>query len=387
MKKVGIAYISPGSTFVNPLFTEDGKKVLDSRVVITKEMISSFRARYGEYLYYDPSSEKVKIPHYRVNIVYNNAKTILDEIEKTNKLSKTGFHAAEKVVDEILSELNSIEVEAIDLLKDLSSFDDYIYNHSVNVGFMAAVLAMKMNVFGDDELRSLSLSAYLHDIGHKQIDKQLLNKEGSFNISEFQKVKRHPQLGYEMIKGVGNSDAVIQQGILFHHEKYNNSGYYQLPYDNLPVYPKIISICDIYDALTTVRPFRKQSFSTIQALHAIINSINTIFDYDLVEKFVEIMPSLLNFEDEIFKKDDILALNSEELALVEKYNPKNVLKPEVKVICKFKKNQGKLSVSYYNEPQLISLVNDSRKVEKIINNPSQIETILSALKERSRRLL
>lgn len=382
MKKVDILYISPGSSFVNPLFSEDGKKVLEARVSITKEMIESFQAKFGKYLYYDSSNEKVKIPHYRVNIVYNNAKTILDEVEKTNKLSKSGYRAAEQVVDEVLSELNSIEIEEIDLLKELSSFDDYIYNHSVNVGFMTAVLAKRMKKFNEDELRSITLSAYLHDIGHKQIDKQLLNKEGAFNVSEFQKVKRHPQLGYEMIKNVNNTDPIVQQGVLFHHEKYNNNGYYQLPYENLPVFPKIISICDIYDALTTIRPFRKESFSPVQAVHAIINSIDTIFDYELVSEFIRIMPSLLNCTEDIFRKNDICALNSEELALIDSYNPENILHPEVRVFCKFKKVQGKIAASYYSEAKPVKLSDDGIHIVKVINNANQLDTIRLSLKEK-----
>ena len=382
MKKVDLLYISPGSSFVNPLFSEDGKKVLEARIAITKEMIESFQEKYGKYLYYDSSNEKVKIPHYRVNIVYNNAKTILHEFEKTNKLSKTGYRAAEQVVDEVLSELNSIEIEEIDLLKELSSFDDYLYNHSVNVGFMTAVLAKRMKKFNEDELRSITLSAYLHDIGHKQIDKQLLNKEGAFNVSEFQKVKRHPQLGYEMIKNVNNTDPIIQQGVLFHHEKFNNNGYYQLPYENLPVFPKLISICDIYDALTTVRPFRKESFTSIQAVHAIINSIDTIFDYKLVSDFINIMPSLLNCTEDIFKKNDICALNSEELALIDSYNPDRILQPEVRVFCKFKRVQGKIAASYYSEAKPVKLSDDGIHIVKVINNANQLDTIRLALKEK-----
>ncbi|HPM35120.1 MAG TPA: hypothetical protein PLE16_11060, partial [Spirochaetota bacterium] len=155
-----------------------------------------------------------------------------------------------------------------------------------------------------------------------------------------------------------------------------------LPYENLPVFPKLISICDIYDALTTVRPFRKESFTSIQAVHAIINSIDTIFDYELVSDFINIMPSLLNCTEDIFKKNDICALNSEELALIDSYNPDRILQPEVRVFCKFKRVQGKIAASYYSETKPVKLSDDGIHIVKVINNANQLDTIRLALKEK-----
>lgn len=381
MIKIDLSYVSPGSSFVHPLYTESGQRVLEPRVIITREMISQFLDKYGPALFYTPGQEKVRIPHYRIKIAYNGAREILDEIGKTNKLSKKGYQAAERVVDEILSDLSSMEIEAIDLLKELSGFDDYLYNHSVNVGFLATVFAMRSGYFTHDEVRSLSLGAYLHDIGHKEIDTQLLNKEGAFDASEFQKIKRHPQLGYEMIKKVDNNDPIVQQSVLFHHEKFNGNGYYQLPYENLPLFPKIISICDIYDALTTPRPFRKTPFSNAQALRAILNTVDSIFDGELVDRFMRVMPKLLNTaQGELYAPGEICALSTMELALIDTVHDDDPMHPEVSAFCGFRHTPTGLSVQYYNtlEPKQLK----DTYITKIITNDAQLDNIRKALRER-----
>lgn len=380
--KVDLDYITPNSSFIYPLYSDKGDKVLESRTVLTSKMINNIKIKYGHFLYFTDTGEKAVIPHYRMKIAYNNAKDILNEIEKTDKLSKAGYHEAEKVVDEILNDLYKVDVESIKLLKELDTFDEYLFNHLVNVGVMSAIFANKLGNFTPEELKGLTLGGYLIDIGQKKIDKQLLNKEGKLDVSEFQKLKRHPQLGYEIIKKIDQSNPIILQSILFHHEKVNNKGYYQLPYEHLPIYPKIISVCDIFDALTTERPFRKYAISPSDALKAILNSTNSHFDYSLISQFINLMGPLLNNAQAFYKQEDICELDSSELALIINHNNDDLMKPEVLVFCKFDRQKTQIVVDYYKNPQLVDLKTDRRKLRKILSNSNQIDAIKKTLTEK-----
>ncbi|MBN1500828.1 MAG: HD domain-containing protein [Spirochaetes bacterium] len=377
--KIDLTYIKPNSSFIRPLFSEEGHKILESRVELTQPVLDTIISKYGSIVYSIQTSEKVVIPHYRMKIAYNSSKEILDEIEKTDKLSKTGYKIAEKVIEDVLSDLYTIQIDEISLLKELMSFDEYLYNHSVNVGIMTAIFGKGLKMFSREELKSLTLGAYLIDIGQKKLDKQLLNKEGRYDVNELTKIRRHPQLGYELIKNINDKDAIVLQSILFHHEKFNNNGYYQLPYENLPIYPKLITVCDIYDALTTVRPFRKEALSAPNALRSVVNTSDLMVDRNIIKDFVRIMTPLLHEGESFIYPGDICELNSQELALVKSINPSDILNPVVLVFCKFERIKNNLKVIYYKHVTEIDLNSDVRYVNKILNNENQISMIKQAL--------
>jgi len=307
----------------------------------------------------------------------------MDEIIKTDKISKGKYRESEELIEVILNDLVSSETDTIKLLKDLNSYDDYTYNHSVNVLLLTSVFSHKLKKYSMEELKSLLLGAFLHDIGKMKLDKQLLNKKGKLSITEFQKMKRHPQLGYEIIKSVASSDIIVQQCILFHHEKYNNKGYYGLPYENLPMFPKIISICDVFDALTTRRPYRN-AISPANALKILLNSINNHFDYELVDKFINILGPFVNNTKHFYGKHEICELNTQELALIIGLGQNDILKPEIVVFCKYQKTRSKINVKFYDKPFRVNLEDDNKRLMiNVLSNEYQVYSIKNRLLERS----
>ena len=380
--KIDLNYIRPNNSFIYPLYTGTGEKVLEARVVLTAKRIKQIKEQFGPVLYYDDMGELAIIPSYRMNIARNKSKELLDEVSHTGKLSRMAFREAEKVVDEIINDLSITEMAVLNLLKDLKSYEEYLYNHSVNVGVLTAILARMMGNFTEEEIKYATLGAYLHDIGEMQLDKQLLNKEGKFDITEIQKIKRHPQLGYETLKNLSKVHPIVLQSVLFHHEKYNNNGYYGLPYDNLPLYPKILSICDIYDALTSKRPFR-EAIDPSTALTAIVNSTNLHFDYDLVSFFINRLGPILNNTQSFYSQNDICELSTQELALIKDFGVNDIMKPRVIVFCKFERQKQQIQARFYDDPVEVDLSQDgSRQMVKILNNPRQIQSIRTKLVEK-----
>ncbi|MFC1669707.1 HD-GYP domain-containing protein [Spirochaetota bacterium] len=380
--KIDLTYLGKDNTLIYPIYSRNGEKILDARMNLTGDIINSIIKKHGKIVYYTFSEEMDNIPNHRISNAFNQSKEIVEEIMHSDKLSKATYKKSEGLIELILSDLRTTKTETIRLIKNLSSFDDYIYNHSVNVMLLVAVFASQLEIFSLREKKSLIMGAYLHDIGKMKIDKQLLNKKDKLDISEFKKMKRHPQLGYEIVKDIAEGDMIIQQTILFHHEKYNNTGYFGLPYENLPIFPKIVSICDIFDALTSKRPYR-DAVSPIIALRMILNYLYDHFNYDLISNFLNRMGPILNNAGNFYVKYEICELNTHELALIVGPGEKDVLTPKIIVFCKFQRFKKKFNVKYYEKPIFIDLSKDkSRVMKNILSNNNQVNMIKDRLLER-----
>lgn len=141
-------------------------------------------------------------------------------------------------------------------LKMLKAYDEYTLCHSVHVAVLSAITGLKMG-YNEYQLAELVTSALLHDIGKIQIPIKVLNKKGILSKEEFEVIKMHPQLGYEYVKrNYLNASDDMLKGIYQHHERVDGSGYPQgLIRTEIAEYSKIIAVCDVYDALTTNRPY------------------------------------------------------------------------------------------------------------------------------------
>lgn len=135
--------------------------------------------------------------------------------------------------------------------------EDAVYNHFLNV-------AMLCNIFGnwlrlsDDELKELTLSGLLHDIGKCEIDSNILNKPGKLTPQEFEIIKAHPLNGFMKLKE-NNLSYAIKMAILQHHEKLDGSGYpFGFRKDQIHDYANIVAITDMFEAMTSDRTYHKR---------------------------------------------------------------------------------------------------------------------------------
>jgi HD-GYP domain-containing protein (c-di-GMP phosphodiesterase class II) len=379
--KINIDYLRPNSKIIYSLYSINGDKIIDDRTVLTPQMLSTIKNKYGNIVFAEKIKKQGIISQKNLDFAINSSRDIMGEIASTDKLTKRAYNEAEKVIDRIVTDLDSSEIEAINLLKNLRTYEEYIYQHSVNVGILAAVFA-RVKGFSSEEIKHLALGAYLLDIGLTKLDKSLLKKEAKFSSNDMQKMKQHPQFGYEIIKNITGINPIVLQTVLFHHEKHNYKGYYQLPYDLLPISPKIVSICDIYDALTTQRPYRN-AISPTSALKFLVNSINVHFDYELISDFINHLSPILENTQSFYNKNDFCVLNTNELALIMDFSITDYMKPRVMVFCKFQEKKDKTSVKFYDNPVFVNLEEDEKRLmTKIINNKRHILAIRAKLIEK-----
>ncbi|MBQ7077977.1 MAG: HD-GYP domain-containing protein [Lachnospiraceae bacterium] len=156
---------------------------------------------------------------------------------------------------EILNEHKFTTIELFDVLHNIRTIEDSIYAHSLNVAYIARVLG-KWCKFDKEEIDDLTIAGLFHDIGKTLIPKTILDKPGKLTSQEYEIVKMHSQMGYDLLRGSG-LNARILNAILNHHERCDGSGYPNKKGDDeLDEFTMVIAIADVYDAMTSARSYR-----------------------------------------------------------------------------------------------------------------------------------
>lgn len=209
---------------------------------------------------------------------------VLDEssIYETNTINR----AVNEMVKTIKKQINTIEEHAVHSLtilnKALEYSDLYTRGHSERVADYAMELSKKVNLGDLEVIRRASL---LHDIGKIGIDKEILNKKGKLTKYEFNEIKRHPEIGYQILDAPHFEK--VRQVILYHHRYLDGTGYPEYTtLQSVPIESQIISICDIYDALVTDRPYRKAK-SKDEAIQILRDMAVKKLNKDFVEVFID----------------------------------------------------------------------------------------------------
>ena len=169
-------------------------------------------------------------------------------------------------------------------LQDIDYASEYLFMHSVNVGLFSIVIGIAMNL-PHDELCLLGMGGLLHDFGKTRISSGILDKQGGLSLAEFNEIKEHASLGYNMLKLDGNLDHRIMFMALQHHERSNGSGYpWGISHDKIHHLARIVAVADVYDALTTDRVYRSR-LTTFSAMKMINEGNRIHFDPHVIEAF------------------------------------------------------------------------------------------------------
>lgn len=313
MRFVPIAHLKPNMVVDKAIFGANDRVLLNKGVTLTKEYIKELDKRgvAGAYIKDTISS----------HIVVTEAISNELRAKAVKSLRDFNFEATIELSKNIVEQLLSLDTIMFDLI-DLRTFDDYTYRHSVNVAVLATIVAIGMN-YSFDDLTDLCLSALLHDIGKLQIPPEILNKPGKLTEEEYTLVKTHPSLAYELVKDRWDISSTTKIGILCHHENADGSGYpYGLKDTKIHRFARIIHVADVYDALTSKRPY-KDPYSPSDATEFIMGSCGTLFDRDTVEVFIGHVP--------IYPKGTTVILSDGNKAIVSENFKYNTLRPKVVV--------------------------------------------------------
>lgn len=159
-----------------------------------------------------------------------------------------------KMTDGIMSKL-SRKSDVLTFLASIKSADEHTFTHSNNVSLLCNLFSRWLN-YDETSTMRLTCAGVLHDIGKTRIPNEVLNKKGRLTDEEFRIIKKHTVLGYKILVG-HDIPKSIHLASLMHHEKINGKGYPTgVTGDRIDAFAKIVSICDIYDAMTANRAYR-----------------------------------------------------------------------------------------------------------------------------------
>jgi putative nucleotidyltransferase with HDIG domain len=171
------------------------------------------------------------------------------------------------------------------ILRHFIAKDTYTENHSYRVSVYAAKIASSLDL-GLDRVEDVRAAALLHDIGKLDVSRELLYKAARLTKEEFEEMQQHVAKGAAMLEPVGGSLRRVIPIVLAHHDKFDGSGYNPNRGEGIPLEARIISVADVYDSLTSDRPYRK-AMSPFDAKEIIVKGAGSDFDPQVVSAFVD----------------------------------------------------------------------------------------------------
>ena len=318
-----------GSDFTD---TETFKKSQFDKSTFTENLIKARKARDKTRKYVDEM-----LSHSRAGKIIN-----------TNKAKLLVAELANNIVENL---------DASMWLTQLKSRDEYTAIHSLNVCVLSLTFGRALGL-PIEELNEIGLGALLHDIGKMRVPLAVLNKPGKLTQDEFEIMKSHPGLGYELIKNDKNLSHNVLAIVKSHHERLNGKGYPdKLTEENISYYTKIVSITDVYDAITSDRCYH-DGMTPHDALQKLYEWMPDNYDTELVQTFIRTIG--------IYPVGSVVELQSGHIGIVVKLNETHRLKPVVMAIM----NRDK---QYYPRRKLINLASSIWDTKK--NKPKIKRTL------------
>lgn len=244
---------------------------------------------------------------------------VVNDVKMAQGIDSTTINGlSQQLVTEILQSPDSI----VNLV-DIKSFDDYTFTHNVNVSILSILIGSFMQLTAE-QLYELGCGAILHDVGKLKISLSILNKDEKLTPTEFEEIKRHPNYGYEILsksKGISEHARLVA---LQHHEKFNGAGYPKgLKGRDISLLARICAIADVYDALTTDRPYRV-AMTPYDAMKILTSGMETHFDNEVLSVFVR--------KFSLYPAGSLVRLNDNSIGLVLRVNPTAIIRPVIKII-------------------------------------------------------
>jgi HD-GYP domain-containing protein (c-di-GMP phosphodiesterase class II) len=342
MRLVPIEFAKPGHCLAKTIFDDDGRILLREGVALTEAFLVRIKRLqiYSIYIndeYSETVIEDVIKPELRQNAIKAIKETFYS-FEKYSQYSSNAnfnekkfakekqayFESIGSIAKDIINEIISKKNVMINLV-DIKSMDNYTYQHSVNVAVISLVLGVQLQL-NQNDLYTLCMGALIHDIGKVLVPKDIMIKPATLTDEEFSHVKEHTTKGYDYLKGCLDISAPARIVALQHHEKVNGTGYPDnLKDSSINRFARIVAIADVYDALTSDRPYRK-AMSPNDAVEYIFSQGDTHFDYEMVKVFSKaVVP---------YPPGTLVKLNTGDIAVVTEVFPNLALRPQVKIIKK-----------------------------------------------------
>lgn len=275
---VKVENLKPGMILDHDVFTREGAVLISKETTLNEYLIMKmlmfglFRVRVKDN--WVMNKEFIEFKESYTNSVEKIKKTFESvKYNQTIKLSEF-----EHMIDGLFNKTQS-DSNILSYIKFMEKKDEYTFQHSINVS-VTAMLMGKWLKYNNEDIKLLGIAAILHDIGKIMIPDNILTKPEKLNAAEYNIIMRHTKLGYDLLTNSGIDEGTIKNIVLAHHERLNGKGYpYGLTASYISEKTRIVSICDIYDAVTSERCYKPKQ-CPLKGLRAVFeDSYNGIDPY------------------------------------------------------------------------------------------------------------
>ncbi|MDF2565903.1 MAG: phosphodiesterase [Massilibacillus sp.] len=337
MQKISTENLKVGMKIARSIYDADGQLLLSKGMLLTDIYIKRLEALQIPSVYIERN-----MPHFTIH--YPNTSMSDDDINSEkirvsaiknlsaafDKCQLTGSLDTEVIVDTTQVIVNSILNNPCYIVQatDIRKYDDYTFAHSVNVCALSTMLGILCQ-YTRPQLDELALGALLHDIGKIKISLDILNKPSQLDNNEFEIMKSHSELGFELLRKTTQLSVVPMHVAFEHHEKYDGSGYPRgLVANSIHEYARIVAIADVFDALTSDRPYKEACLPHI-AYEIMMEEGEKHFDENLLKIFFDNVA--------VYPVGTAVQLTTGEYAIVTDIQKGFTLRPILQLIANSKK--------------------------------------------------
>lgn len=326
MQRISLHNLKPGMIVARNIYSADGQLMLCADVTLTVAYIKRLQQLEIASIYIKHAGlPDLEIPEIlqeetRVQTI-KTIKKVFDHVQVSNKLELSVLQPTiQTIVAEIIQNRN-----AMIHLTDIRLYDDYTFAHSVNVCALATMIAVTRD-YNQARLEELALGALLHDIGKTLIPLNVLNKPGKLSDDEFTIMRSHSEAGFELLRKSCAEMSVVPMHVAYQHqERFDGKGYPRGLHDcQIHEYARIVAIADVYDALTSDRPYRK-AMPPHQAYEILQASSGTHFDGEILQSFLTHIA--------VYPVGCTVQLNTGDFGVVTGVPPGFPFQPDIKLIA------------------------------------------------------
>lgn len=348
IKEIDISELKAGHFVVDIVKQQGSYNLTSAGHIKNEDVIKNLCKRGVESILIDTNKTKVtkhnkKVTESHKAPALNDNKNIATPIIKEIKQAKKLFHQSKEIQKKVFEdaahgrELNLAPVieitnktistifknpDALACIINIRNKDEYLLEHSTSVSILTTIFAKYLKI-DKQIIQQLAVGAFLHDVGKIMIPEKVLNKPSKLTEAEFGIMKTHVNHSIEIIKATPGISEISLEVAALHHEKLDSGGYpFNLPAEKISTYGRIITICDILDALTAHRIYKK-GYPHIKAFAILRNLADDgQIDKRLVDLFIKCMG--------VYPVGSLVELNSNKLAIVEERNIEDPINPKVR---------------------------------------------------------
>ena len=278
----------------------------------------------GVYIESEAFSDIVAEPYIDNNLKTESLNGIRDTFYEfqisSGKINAPMIKQMSSIVNNIVKELLYKDTLTYNLL-DFKNYDSYTFQHCLNVALLSISTGISMKL-SERELNDIGLAGMFHDIGKMLIPIEILNKPGKLTKEECEIVRAHPVNAEKQLRNKVTYE--VLRAIEDHHEKLDGTGYPNGKKEgSISFFAKILSVCDVYDALTSDRPYRKSVFPN-EVVEYLMGCADKQLDYNVLKHFIKVIVA--------YPVGTFVKLSNEKLAVVIKNHSENILRPVVRII-------------------------------------------------------